>query len=58
MFFSCRLTCHALLMVGQIFGEDDVEETLGEKWPVMVFVLCSAVVTFVVTELCKWQEIK
>lgn len=53
-----RLTVHCLLMVAQIFTDDDVEETLSEKWPVMLFVLSSSVVTFFITELCKWQEIK
>lgn len=52
------LTCHGLLMVLQIFWDDDVEKTLSRKWPVMVVVLCSALVTFAITELCKWQEIK
>lgn len=45
-------------MTGQIFTDSDVEDTLSRKWPVMVCVLCSVLVTFVITELCKWQEIK
>lgn len=56
--FNYRLTIHGLLMIAQIFSDDDVEDTLSRKWPVMVCVLCSVVITFVITELCKWQEIK
>lgn len=55
------LTIHGLLMVCEIYGaddDDDVEEKLLRKWPVMVFILCSVLVTFFITELCKWQEIK
>lgn len=58
--YSCCLlvTGHLLLMLAQLFGDDDVEETLSRKWPVVVAAFSSALITFFIMELCKWQEIK
>lgn len=54
----CILTFHSLICVGQILLDEELRDHVSEAWPAIVFIFCGIFISLIVSEFCKWQEIK
>ncbi|XP_058988049.1 transmembrane protein 94-like isoform X3 [Musca domestica] len=52
------LVFHALVSVTQILLDDELRDHVAEAWPAIVFIFCGILISLIVSEICKWQEIK
>ncbi|XP_013112237.2 transmembrane protein 94 isoform X1 [Stomoxys calcitrans] len=55
---SCILVFHALVCVAQIMLDEELRDQVAEAWPAIVFLICGIFISLIVSEICKWQEIK
>lgn len=54
----CILLFHSLICTAEILLNDDVHDQLEDAWPAIVFMFLGCLISLVVSEICKWQEIK
>ncbi|XP_075158243.1 transmembrane protein 94-like protein l(2)k05819 isoform X2 [Haematobia irritans] len=54
----CILLFHTLVCIGQILCDDELRDQVAEAWPAIVFLFCGIFISLIVSEICKWQEIK
>ncbi|KAL9880064.1 transmembrane protein 94 isoform X1 [Glossina fuscipes] len=54
----CILLLHGLICTSQIFLNDNVFHHVFHVWPAAVFLYSSSLISLLVSEICKWQEIK
>uniref|UniRef100_T1PI09 Phosphatidylinositol-specific phospholipase C n=1 Tax=Musca domestica TaxID=7370 RepID=T1PI09_MUSDO len=52
------LVFHALVSVTQILLDEELRDHVAEAWPAIVFIFCGILISLIVSEICKWQEIK
>ncbi|KAM7348450.1 transmembrane protein 94-like protein l(2)k05819 isoform 3-T3 [Cochliomyia hominivorax] len=54
----CILLFHSLICTIEILLNEDVPDQLDDAWPAIVFLFVGCLISLVVSETCKWQEIK
>ncbi|XP_037809447.1 transmembrane protein 94 isoform X1 [Lucilia sericata] len=54
----CILFFHSFLCMTEILLNDDVHDQLDDAWPAIVFLFVGCLISLIVSEICKWQEIK
>ncbi|XP_023294328.2 transmembrane protein 94 isoform X5 [Lucilia cuprina] len=54
----CILVFHSFLCMTEILLNDDVHAQLDDAWPAIVFLFVGCLISLIVSEICKWQEIK
>ncbi|CAD7091091.1 unnamed protein product [Hermetia illucens] len=52
------IVCHSIICSLQVSLSDYIIHELPKVWPIVLFLITSSVLSFIVTEICKWQEIK
>ncbi|XP_073833777.1 transmembrane protein 94-like protein l(2)k05819 isoform X3 [Musca autumnalis] len=52
------LVFHSLVSVAQILLDEELRDNAADAWPAIVFIFCGILISLIVSEICKWQEIK
>ncbi|XP_054727700.1 transmembrane protein 94 isoform X3 [Anastrepha obliqua] len=55
---GCTLLVHAVICSVQILLHDTYYHEACGMWPAIVFLYCGSFISLIITEICKWQEIK
>lgn len=54
----CILLFHSLICTAEIMLNDEIRDQLEDAWPAIVFLFVGCFISLIVSEFCKWQEIK
>lgn len=57
-FFLYSFLTHSLLFMLQVAFNDYNFKEMSEKWPALIVLFVSVVVLFLISEFCKYYEIK
>ncbi|XP_053949035.1 transmembrane protein 94 isoform X3 [Anastrepha ludens] len=55
---GCTLLVHVVICAVQILLHDTYYHEVCGMWPAIVFLYCGSFISLIITEICKWQEIK